>query len=173
MTEEEIVEIRERYAAGEATQAELAEEFGTSQPYISRITRGDIWAGADGPIVDGRRRPGRRALSCEDVLAIREAYAAGGTTQAELAEEYDVSKVSISKIVRGMTYADVGGPVAGLSRGRLLAPGQVEYIREVAEARPAVGDLSQRELSRRLAEQYGVHPDTIRGVIRGETYADV
>jgi len=53
-------------------------------------------------------------LTERDVLAIRERYAAGDETQAELAEEYGLAQGGvISPIVRGLSWAHVGGPLAG------------------------------------------------------------
>lgn len=43
LTEEEVLEIRELYAAGGMTQQELADEFGVSNPTISYITRRKTW----------------------------------------------------------------------------------------------------------------------------------
>lgn len=39
----EVAEIRLRYAAGEAYQRELGEEYGVSQTQIGRIVRGVRW----------------------------------------------------------------------------------------------------------------------------------
>jgi len=169
LTDEQIQEIREAYASGGANQAELAAEFGTSQPYISLITRGKARPGAGGPVSDGIARRGHRVLNTGQVLAIREAYAEGDVTQAELAREYEVSQMTVSQIVRGQSYMDVGGPIVGAGKGRMFSKEQVQAIRRAAE----VGDLSQRALARRFGERYDVHPDTIRRIIRGETYMNV
>lgn len=48
-TEEDIVAIRERYAAGE-TQVSLAAAFKTPQANISQIVRGNLWPHVGGPI---------------------------------------------------------------------------------------------------------------------------
>lgn len=44
MTVEKASEIRRRYFAREAKQAELAREFGIGQGSISRIISGQVWA---------------------------------------------------------------------------------------------------------------------------------
>jgi DNA invertase Pin-like site-specific DNA recombinase len=43
ITEEQVVEMRRRYAAGDVTQHELAEEFGVNQTTISRIIHLRRW----------------------------------------------------------------------------------------------------------------------------------
>lgn len=47
LSSQQIGEIRERYRRGEATQADLAREFGTTFQNISSIVRGKSWASAD------------------------------------------------------------------------------------------------------------------------------
>ena len=44
LTEDEVLEIRESYNAGRATQQGLADEFGVSQMTISQIIRRKRWA---------------------------------------------------------------------------------------------------------------------------------
>ena len=44
MTADKATEIRRRYFAREAKQAELAREFGIGQGSISRIISGQVWA---------------------------------------------------------------------------------------------------------------------------------
>ena len=43
MTPEKAAEIRRRYFAREATQRELAEEYGIRQNTVSRIVSGQVW----------------------------------------------------------------------------------------------------------------------------------
>lgn len=44
LTEAQVLEIRRRYAAKEANQYQLADEYGMSQPIISDIVRRKLWA---------------------------------------------------------------------------------------------------------------------------------
>lgn len=48
LTDDEVVAIREAYAAGEQ-QRPLALRFGTTQQVVSRIVRGDSWSHVGGP----------------------------------------------------------------------------------------------------------------------------
>jgi hypothetical protein len=50
LTEEKVVAIRERYAAGGISMAALAKEYGVSQATISGIVWGDLWIYAPGPV---------------------------------------------------------------------------------------------------------------------------
>lgn len=43
LTDAQVAEIRERYAAGGVYQSELAAEFGVGRGHIGRIVRGDRW----------------------------------------------------------------------------------------------------------------------------------
>ncbi len=56
LTLRQVVEIRERYAAGEYA-VELAREFTVSQATISAICGGRNWKSAPGPITKRRRGP--------------------------------------------------------------------------------------------------------------------
>ena len=50
ITEAQVVEIRERYAAGGVTQKVLAAEYGVTQVLIGQIIRGVGWTHVGGPI---------------------------------------------------------------------------------------------------------------------------
>jgi hypothetical protein len=54
--------------------------------------------------------PGAASLIPAAVLAIREAYAAGGVSQVALGQRYRVTQIQISRIVRGEDWPWVGGP---------------------------------------------------------------
>jgi hypothetical protein len=55
LTEALVVEIRERFAAGDSLPV-LADEFNTTSGSISRIVNGLTWKHAGGPLTKGRRR---------------------------------------------------------------------------------------------------------------------
>jgi hypothetical protein len=61
----------------------------------------------------GQKAPEYQSGSMTDaeVLAAREAYAAGDVSQAALAEKYGVSGVGMHMILIGRSRADVGGPL--------------------------------------------------------------
>ena len=43
LTEEQVLEIRRLYAAGDHTQRQLSEKFGTTRPNIGQIVRRVTW----------------------------------------------------------------------------------------------------------------------------------
>jgi hypothetical protein len=61
-----------------------------------------------------------RKLSGVQVTEIRTLYAAGSLATA-LAVAYGVSNGAISKVVRGITYADAGGPISSKMTGSGMA----------------------------------------------------
>lgn len=50
---------------------------------------------------------GNHKLTTEQVISIRERYAAGGITQKELAQEFEISPTQLSRIVRGLFWKAV------------------------------------------------------------------
>lgn len=56
LNEEQVRQIRERYASGAYDQPALALAFGVRIQTISRIVRGRLWADAGGPIVESDMR---------------------------------------------------------------------------------------------------------------------
>jgi DNA-binding transcriptional regulator YiaG len=126
MNAHQVEELRRAYHAGGITQVELAECYGISQSYVSAIMRGELRAAVGGPTSENNRDK----LTPEDARAIRERYAAGDVTYADLAEQYPVTAGTIYYIVNGEGFADARG--AGTeSRGeptdlsealRLIAP---------------------------------------------------
>jgi len=58
-----------------------------------------------------------RALSLDQVQAIRERYAAGERV-VDLAEEYGVGESTVRRLLTGETYADAGGPTGPLPHNR-------------------------------------------------------
>lgn len=62
LTDEQVSEVRLRYAAGDITQKELAAEFGLCQGSVSFIVRGLLRKGAEGPHSDWKPKPRRRRI---------------------------------------------------------------------------------------------------------------
>lgn len=52
VTENDVVEMRELYATGNYTQAELADRYGLKPAQTSAILRGEYWKDAGGPVKD-------------------------------------------------------------------------------------------------------------------------
>ena len=56
-----------------------------------------------------RKRTHNRKFSEEDILKIRETYKTGTVTYKQLSEQWQVSPLSISKIITRKTYYEIGG----------------------------------------------------------------
>ena len=119
LTANDVVEIRERYAAGKASQNDLAKDYGIVQTQVGNIVRGEKWPHIGGPLTKhgkGRNgsdtgvKGGNRKFDAKKVKQIRHEYNDTNKSQREMADEYGVSKTAIGKIVRGDSWPDVGGP---------------------------------------------------------------
>ena len=111
LSDEQVVEIRNRYANGE-TQTALAIEFGVSHQTIGAIVRGKTYKDVPGPLTKncrGTQRSKLRKFSDEQVFQIRNRYASEETLTA-LATEFGASISAIRNIVTGKTYKDLPGP---------------------------------------------------------------
>ena len=103
LTDEQAVEIRRRYAAGGVTHDELGADHGVSATTICHLCRGMSYPHLGGPRTE-------RRLSTGQVEEIRERYAGGGVTQRSLATEHGIHHTTISRMVRGKSYARLPGP---------------------------------------------------------------
>lgn len=84
-----------------------------------------------------------------------------------LARRFNVSHGTILNIVKGRTYARVGGVISEKYRHRKLTDEQVRYIREYYIR----GDREFGGCA--LACKFGVDPATIRNIVHGKIYRDV
>jgi transcriptional regulator with XRE-family HTH domain len=156
LSDAQVRELREKYAAG-ARQVQLAEEYGVRQNTVSSLVTGRSRVEAGGPILPGKSRK----VSSEQVVAIREAVAAG-TPRAEISARFGISHQMVSNIASGRAFTDVGGPLtgAGATRARPLTVEQVARIRE---------QIAAGEDRTSVAEAFGVSHWTIASVLRGAT----
>ena len=133
LSDAQVVEIRELYATGLHYQHELAERYSVSPATIRNIVTGarKTWLG--GPLTavgPGVRKRGEfrtpkasawpRRMTAENACEIREMYATGDHTQAELGEKYGVDRHVILCITTGKTFKDAGGPLTKLDNLRGL-----------------------------------------------------
>lgn len=105
--EAHVAEVRRRYLAGESA-ATLADEFGISRRHAARIVSGEHRGEVELP--DWKRRGFQQStdrLTDDQVREIRVTYAAGGTTQRELAARYDVTQSLISLLINRKHRNDV------------------------------------------------------------------
>ena len=108
LSDAQVREIRERFAAGES-QRSLAEEFGKNPAAISGLVRGCSRRGAGGPFTfvgsgaPGRGRGTRRAgytpkISDADVFRVR-ALSRQGKSDGEICVEMDISVATVRAIL--------------------------------------------------------------------------
>jgi hypothetical protein len=109
MNARQVEALRRAYHAGGVTQKQLAERYGISQSYVSAIVRGERRAAVRGPTSENNRNK----LTVQDAREIRERYAVGGVSYADLAEQYPVTGADIWYVVTGAVFADAGGPIRG------------------------------------------------------------
>ena len=168
LTEAEAVEIRERYAAGDVTQTDLADEYGVGPGTIGHLTAGRTWPDAGGPITPPSTTNGaghfKAKLTEADVVEARERYAAGGITQTDLADEYGISVVGMNRTLRGDHWAHAGGPLAEAQPHPKLTEAEVVEIRE----RYAAGADTQND----LAAEFDITQPMVGHLIAGRNWAD-
>jgi hypothetical protein len=109
-----VLDIRQRYAAGESARC-LAEQYDVTIYTIHGVCRGLTWKHVGGPLAQARRCT---ILSDEQVRMLREEYAVGRAngrrvTLATLAARYHVSESTVSRLVRGKRRREAGGPISG------------------------------------------------------------
>ena len=168
LSDSEVVEIRELYSDG-APGTELGADYGCTRQMISLIVRGYVYRDVGGPIAG--ERPGYRlALTNAQAKEIRERYASEPVSQRQLATEYGVSRSTIGLLLRGVTYAEAGGPlgtpevtsrfVRGAPEGSLTA----YIVREIRYLYAVGADADA------LAEHYDVTRMTIYRAAVGQTW---
>lgn len=119
LTEGQVKEIKIRYAEGNVSHNELAKEYNVSSALIGLITQGKVWANVDGPLTDGMsirdKRPSKvkgernanAKLKEQDIIAIRNRYAAGGITMRKLGEIFGICPQTVCSIVRKLKWKHV------------------------------------------------------------------
>lgn len=112
VSEADVVAIVDAWKAG-ATVHDLASLYGTAETTISLILRGKSWAHVEREIIEepapkavGQHHP-RTSLTNEDVRRIRRLVESGKSTQAELRQEYGLSRGAMSSLVNRRTWKSV------------------------------------------------------------------
>jgi hypothetical protein len=102
----DVLEMRAAAAAG-ISSAALARKFRVGNTTAERIVRGHTYRDVGGPTIAAAPRPDR--LPAATVIEIRTRRASGEEVSA-LAAHYGLTRQTCDRIVRGVTYEDVGGP---------------------------------------------------------------
>ncbi len=112
LTNKEVAALWNEYWAGGTTYQQLAKKYDIAKCTVSHIISGRSWTSVtdllprppeEHPRVNNLRNAVRK-LTNSQVREIRQRYAEGGVTQAELGEEYGVHQVTIGKIIREERY---------------------------------------------------------------------
>ncbi|MGE0790822.1 MAG: hypothetical protein AB7S26_34425 [Sandaracinaceae bacterium] len=151
LTDVQVKTIRDKYSKGKKSQRELGEQYGLGTHQIGRLTRGEAREGAGGPVSSN----GRTKLTPKQVASLRKRYSKGIASQATLAREFGISAAAVSRLVRGNTYEDVGGPLTekgGMPHGRKLTPQQILQV------------ARSNENMSKLARKYGVTRQAIQAL---------
>lgn len=82
---------------------------GSTSTFMSRTRKAFKTRGEEFP--DLGRQSGVRMLTDAQVVAIRERCAAGGVTDMDVSIAFGVSRKTVTSVVRGRTYRNVGGPL--------------------------------------------------------------
>lgn len=158
LTADQAFEIREKFSEEVALfETKMSEKYLVLPATIRAVLTGKTWDEAGGFAETcklARKVRENRLLPNEKVIEIREKKASGVSIPA-LAEEYGLKKCMVATLVRGASYADVGGP---LHVGK-------QHLSE--EQRREVRRLHQEGMAdRELAKAFGVTTPTIRKIIK-------
>lgn len=98
---------------------------GTTEKSVNRLRKAYLRAGRELP--EALRPTKVGTFADQQVVEIRERYAAGGTTDLELAMRYQVSRETITSLLSGDTYRAAGGPIRKKRSGRPTETSRVEF----------------------------------------------
>jgi hypothetical protein len=110
-TNEEAVEMREKYAGGKS-MATIAEEYAVCPATAYRIITGLSYKDAGGPIglAGSGPNPRNTKWSDQEIREARESVLAGEMSNS-VASRFGMSVAYLSRIVRGHTRVEAGGPI--------------------------------------------------------------
>mgnify|MGYP000443963359 CR=1 FL=1 len=108
LTEEQVREIRQRWARGEQAQC-LASEYGVVQMTIYTVVRRKSWRHLpnETPQITRPRRSSAAKVTIDQVREIRRIYAAGGITYRTLGRRYGITDSAVCRIVKGSNRKEV------------------------------------------------------------------
>lgn len=112
-------------------------------------------------------------INNDDVRKMRERYANSDVTYTELSDEYDISMGAVSRMIRGESYKDAGGPTDIDTHSRMARRGEkanTAKLKEsdVAEIRSVYSneDISMAD----LGDRYGVSASAVCSIVNHETW---
>ncbi len=108
----ELSRLKRIHGATREAYQKISERTGLSWQMIYSIESGESYKEAGGPIRKGKLY-NQLSLPRKDVVSIREERCRGASLRF-LAEEFRIDLSAISRIVRGITYSDIDGPIQGV-----------------------------------------------------------
>lgn len=113
LTEEQVRDIRDRYANTDTSQEKLAAEYGVIRESIRDILKGKNWAHVSNVNINDPSRRGRKGdanntakLTADNVRQIRTMHEQG-KTPLEIAAEFGVNRETIYHVLNGRTWSHV------------------------------------------------------------------
>ena len=106
LNEEQVVEIRRKYAGGDRTWRSLAQEYGVTDVLIRFVVTGAAWKHVEGLPASDVRFNRKQKLSDDDVRELRQLHDVG-VRNYELADRYGVDQSTISHITAGRMRKNV------------------------------------------------------------------
>ena len=100
LTWNQAATIRKRYAAGNTTQQQLADEYGVTHSVISDIISNEGWFDSNYTPPTKRAQAPYVFLTAEQRAKVIKLYSQGGTTKLKLATQFGVSRTTIRNILK-------------------------------------------------------------------------
>jgi Mor family transcriptional regulator len=166
LTEEQVMDIRKEYAAGNVTALDLAKKYGVTSDTIYRVANGRSWRHL--PIVDRSRKSCRvKTLSDEQVMDIRKEYVEGDATASDLAKKYGVRLPQIRRAIGSLYWLPLQSippkrkPTLSHKHKRLNEEQVMSIRKEYARGDVAVPDLTKK---------YDMSCSQIRYIVNGKSW---
>lgn len=150
MTTKLVILIRERFAGGDAI-IDMALEYRLDRKTVSDIVRGKRYPDLPGPIVER----GYTEEFKERIIQLRKDFRAHPyeTNMAQLGAEYGLTHSQVRRIVHGLSYKDIPGPI---TTPDVAAEVRKRYCRHGHDQRelPPMKDGTCRRCRRESAKKY-------------------
>lgn len=179
LTDEQVVDYRHRYAAGE-NGPDMAREAGMHESGFSAMLSGRTWPRLPGAVKNAKvhgqvrgEKAGLAKLTAEQVLEAREFYLPGDVSLSALATRYGVEKSAMRQAITGKTWAHLPGALPAGTVGRRGARGTEGGNTSLTEA--TVREIRRRaaegERQASIAREMGVAQTQVSRIVRRERWA--
>lgn len=170
MTNEEVIEVRERYIQGESINSiykdycNIYHNFGTFQNIVLGRSYHEV---GHIPTKEAKNaQHGNRKFTSEQIINIRKQYYEQCKTQQSIAEQFGVSQSVIKDIVNYETYKEVNADIKN-NRKRKNYRFSADEVREIRKL------AAEGATSNFLANKYNVNTTVINKCVKRETYKSI